>query len=118
VNAADAQEQLLHDIAVRLPAVVNKVPTYANYLGSLLKAASVVSSLTRHEAGIMIPPGVDLTGFDCYADPDRVPYRIGCSAGYVNEYNVEGHVTRMCGVLSFSDADRDRLSAAILAALK
>jgi len=117
MTADDAKQQLMHDISIRLPVAVANAPAYANYLGSLLKAVSVVSSLTRHEAGIMIPTGTDLTGIACYADPDRVPYRIGCSAGYINEYNIDGQITRMRGVLSLPNDDIDRLSAAVLTAL-
>ena len=110
----NAHEKILDEIAIRLPTAVTKRPKYAAYLGALLEVAHQASALTRHEVGVLISNTADLTGIECYIDPDHVPYRIGCQADCVTEYNTAGQVTRRRGALSFSDADLDKLSALIL----
>ena len=117
MNAADAQEQLIYEISIRLPTATIKVPTYANYLGNLLHVSGMAVALTKEDIGILIPANANIAGLECYSDPDTIPHQLGCIAGWLLEFDAEGFVTRRRGVLSLSPADQDRLSALVLQAL-
>ena len=111
-----AEEQLIREINIRLPTALSRSPAYATYLGRLLHVAYAARRLTRHEVGIQLQDRIALAALECYADPDRLPHRIGCDAGWVTEFDAEGQVTRSRGVLSLSSADQERLAELLLTA--